>query len=184
MKKKDHVYKLGDTFTTIIAVPNIGVKSESQLIDDLRRISDVVHIQAVEPNIVYGINHILGILKVTLESERRNITFTNRIEMDFLLRLVCTDQISSALKYGGIKNGLQACFVIFSKDRKELLKVSRHVQKLFFIHHYTDNNSLLKPTEAKKKLISNNIGLTTAKIFDNRKFVKYLLERGALITRY
>jgi tRNA threonylcarbamoyladenosine modification (KEOPS) complex Cgi121 subunit len=184
MKKNDHVYKLGDTFTTIIAVPNIGVKSESQLIDDLRRISEVVYIQAVEPNIVYGINHILGILKITLESQKRKITFTNRIEMDFLLRLVCTDQISSALRYGGIKNGLQACFVIFSKDRKELLKVSRHIQKLFFIHHYAYNNSLLKPTKAKKKLISNNIGLTTAKIFDNRKFVKYLLERGALITRY
>jgi tRNA threonylcarbamoyladenosine modification (KEOPS) complex Cgi121 subunit len=184
MKKKDHIYKLGDTFTTIIAVSNIRVKSETQLIDDLRKISDVVYIQAVEPNIVYGINHILGILKITLESEKRKIIFTNRIEMDFLLRLVCTDQISSALKYGGIKNGLQACFVIFSKDRKELLKVSRHIQKLFFIHHDAPNNSLLKHTKAKKKLISNNIGLTAAKIFDNRKFVKYLLERGALITRY
>ena len=184
MKKKDNVYKLGDTFTTIIAVPNIRVKSEVQLINDLRKVSNAVYIQAVTPNIVYGINHIFGILKITLESEKRDIIFTHRIEMEFLLRLVCSDQISSALKYGGIKNGLQACFVIFSKDRKQLLKVTRYVQKLFFIQHKDNNNSLLKPTEAKKKLISNNIGLTTTKIFDNRKFMKYLLERGALITRY
>jgi tRNA threonylcarbamoyladenosine modification (KEOPS) complex Cgi121 subunit len=120
---KKQIYKLGDTFISIIGTQAIKAKDTGKVIDDLRRVSNKVSLQAIDANIVYGIEYLIEVLKITLESERRKIMIANRPETDLLLRLSYTNQISLALKYAGLKNNSCGCFVIFSKDKSQLLSL-------------------------------------------------------------
>jgi tRNA threonylcarbamoyladenosine modification (KEOPS) complex Cgi121 subunit len=173
------IYRLDDIFASIIGIQAIQIKDTEKIIDDLRHISNKVILQAIDANIVYGIEQIIEVLKITLECEKRKIMVASKPEMDLLLRLSCTNQISRALRYGGLKNNTDSCFIIFSKDKRELLKVMDYIQRSFEV-----NNAILKSSKAKRKLISHNIGLTTtSKIFNDRHFMRYLLERASLITK-
>jgi tRNA threonylcarbamoyladenosine modification (KEOPS) complex Cgi121 subunit len=178
MNTERQIYKLGNTFASIIGVATIKVRDTGKVVDDLRKISDKVSLQAINANIVYGIEHIVEVLKITLESEKRKIMVANTPEIDLLLRLTYTHQISLALKYGGLKNNTSGCFIIFSKDKRHLLQVKDYIETSF-----EANNAVLKPNKAKRKMICYNVGLTSNKIFDDETFMKYLLERASLIVR-
>ena len=175
---KNQIYKLDDTFISIIGILPIKIKDTGKVIDDLRKISNKVSLQAFDANIVYGIEHLIEVLKITLEAERRKIMVANKPETDLLLRLSHTNQISLALKYGGLKNNICGCFVIFSKDKNMLLKLRDDIENLFKV-----NNDVLKPSEAKRKMISCNMGLASYKIFDDPIFIRYLLERASLVMK-
>jgi tRNA threonylcarbamoyladenosine modification (KEOPS) complex Cgi121 subunit len=174
------IYKLGTTFVSIIGAKAIGAKDSGAVIDDLRHISNKVSVQAIDANIVYGTEHLLEVLKITLESKRRRIMVAKNSETDLLLRLSYTNQISLAVKYGGMKNNANCCFVIFAKDKNELLKVNSFINKFF-----KADNSLLRPTPEKKKIISCKIGLTSIPILfdDDFTFVRFILERSCLIIK-
>jgi tRNA threonylcarbamoyladenosine modification (KEOPS) complex Cgi121 subunit len=179
MNIKRQIYKLGTTFVSIIGAKAIGAKDTGAVIDDLRRISNKVSAQAIDANIIYGVEHLLEVLKITLESKRRRIMIAKNPETDLLLRLSYTNQISFALKYGGIKNNANCCFVIFAKDKKELLKVNDYINKFFKV-----DNSVLKPNSEKRMIISSKIGLRSSPLlFDDFTFMRFILERSCLITR-
>jgi tRNA threonylcarbamoyladenosine modification (KEOPS) complex Cgi121 subunit len=175
---KKQIYKLGDTFISIIGTQAIKAKDTGKVIDDLRRVSNKVSLQAIDANIVYGIEYLIEVLKITLESERRKIMIANRPETDLLLRLSYTDQISLALKYAGLKNNSCGCFVIFSKDKSQLLKLRNSIESLFEV-----NNVVLRPSKTKREMISYRIGLISNVIFNDSTFTRYLFERASLITR-
>jgi tRNA threonylcarbamoyladenosine modification (KEOPS) complex Cgi121 subunit len=175
---KKQIYKLGDTFISIIGTQAIKAKDTGKVIDDLRRVSNKVSLQAIDANIVYGIEYLIEVLKITLESERRKIMIANRPETDLLLRLSYTNQISLALKYAGLKNNSCGCFVIFSKDKSQLLKLRNNIESLFEV-----NNVVLRPSKTKREMISYRIGLISNVIFNDSTFTRYLFERASLITR-
>ena len=115
-----------------------------------------------------------------MESKKRNILIAKSTEMDFLLRLSCTDQISLALKYAGIPDRGHGCIVTSSTDKKQLLSVSNYIKSVFPIA----SKSVLNPTKKKRSLISSHIHLSTDKTFLNDdNFVEYLIERAALIIK-
>jgi tRNA threonylcarbamoyladenosine modification (KEOPS) complex Cgi121 subunit len=180
MNIERQIYKFGTTFVSIIGAKAIAAKDSGAVIDDLRRISNKVSVQAIDANIIYGIEHLLEILKITLQSERRRIMVAKNPETDLLLRLSYTNQISFALKYGGMKNNANCCFVIFSKDKDELLKVSDYINTFF-----KADNSVLKPNSEKKMRISSKIGLKSSPLLfdDDFTFMRFILERSCLITR-
>src|SRR6188472_2022696 len=93
------IYRLDDIFASIIGIHAIQIKDTEKIIDDLRHISTKVILQAIDANIVYGIEQIIEVLKITLECEKRKIMVASKPEMDLLLRLSCTNQISRALRY-------------------------------------------------------------------------------------
>jgi tRNA threonylcarbamoyladenosine modification (KEOPS) complex Cgi121 subunit len=175
---KKQIYKLGDTSISIIGTQAIKAKDTGKVIDDLRRVSNKVSLQAIDANIVYGIEYLIEVLKITLESERRKIMIANRPETDLLLRLSYTNQISLALKYAGLKNNSCGCFVIFSKDKSHLLKLRNSIESLFEV-----NNVVLRPSKTKREMISYRIGLISNVIFNDSTFTRYLFERASLITR-
>jgi tRNA threonylcarbamoyladenosine modification (KEOPS) complex Cgi121 subunit len=175
---KKQIYKLGDTFISIIGTQAIKAKDTGKVVDDLRRVSNKVSLQAIDANIVYGIEYLIEVLKITLESERRKIMIANRPETDLLLRLSYTNQISLALKYAGLKNNSCGCFVIFSKDKSQLLKLRNNIESLFEV-----NNVVLRPSKTKREMISYRIGLISNVIFNDSTFTRYLFERASLITR-
>ena len=110
---------MGNIFTTVIGVSDLDVKDVGEYIDDLRKtLNGGVSMQAVWAGAVYGIEHILQALKITIESEKRKITLVSRPEMDLLLRISCTDQISIALRDIGLRNQAPGCFILFSKEKR------------------------------------------------------------------
>src|ERR671933_104286 len=154
MDTETKLYKLGNTFVSIVGAKPIEANDPGTVINNLRRVSDRVWVQAIDANIIYSIEHLLEVLKVTLESKKRRIMIGKNPETDLLLRLCYTNQISLALKYGAMKNDANCCFVISAKDKKELLKVSDHINKLFKV-----DESVLRPNEEKRRIISCKIGL-------------------------
>ena len=180
MKSKRQLYKIGTTFVLIIGTKAIEAKDIGAVIDDLRGISARVSVQVIDANIVYGIEHLLEVMKVTLESKKRRIMIAKNPEIDLLLRLSYTNQISAGLKYGGIKNDVNCCFVIFAEDKKELLKVNEHINK------FDIDDSVLRPNEEKRMMISSKIGLKYSlalfKGDDGSIFTRFICEKSCLIT--
>src|SRR5919108_1580676 len=166
------IYLVDDTFYSVVGVKKIKVKNIGQFLEELRKIFPCVSIQALDANIVYGIEHIDEVLKITLEAIKRNITFANKAEIDLLLRLSYTNQISQALKYGGLKNISPACFIFFSKDITNLTKAKSYVERLFSDR----DNSVINASIIKRKMISKRVGISSTKLFDDQTFIHYLIE--------
>ncbi|MGC1932289.1 MAG: KEOPS complex subunit Cgi121 [Candidatus Nitrosopolaris sp.] len=171
---------MGNIFTTVIGVSDLD-KDAGGLIEDLRKTSKgAVSIQAVCADAVYGIDHILQALKITIESENRKITLASRLEMDLLLRISCTDQISIALKQIGLRNQAPGCFILFSKDKTKLLKVTRRICNM----HLKIDDCVLKPNKTKKELICKRLRVQLNKFLsDEVAFTNFLSERAALLTK-
>ena len=181
MKSKRQFYKLGTTSILIVGTKPIEAKDIGAVVDDLRRISPRVSVQAIDANILYGVEHLLEVMKVSLESKKRTIMIAKNPETDLLLRLSYTSQISAGLKYGGIKNNVNCCFVIFAEDKNELLKVDEHIKKSFDI-----DDSVLRPNEEKRMIISSRIGIKySSTLFngdDDSIFMRFICEKSCLIT--
>lgn len=172
---------MGNIFTTVIGVSDLDVNDVGEFIDDLRKTSNGgVSIQGVRADAVYGIEHILQALKITIESEKRKITLVSRPEMDLLLRISCTDQISRAIMDIGLRNQASGCFILFSKEKMKLIKVTRRVCNM----HLKIDDSVLKPTKTKKELICRRLGVQLNQFLSNDDaFTSYLSEKAALLTK-
>jgi tRNA threonylcarbamoyladenosine modification (KEOPS) complex Cgi121 subunit len=181
MKSKRQFYKLGTTSILVVGTKAIEAKDIGAVVDDLRGVSARVSVQAIDANILYGIEHLLEVMKVSLESKKRRIMIAKNPETDLLLRLSYTNQISAGLKYGGIKNNVNCCFVIFAEDKNELLKVDERIKKSFDI-----DDSVLRPNEEKRMIISSRIGIKySSTLFngdDDSIFVRFICEKSCLIT--
>jgi len=172
---------VGDRFTKVIGISDLDVKDTGELIDDLRKSSKgVVSIQGVCADAVYGIDHILQALQITVESEKRKITLVGRLEMDLLLRISCTDQITMALRDVGLRNHAHGCLILFSKGRKELLKISRRICDM----RLDQDDSVLEPSKTKKELICKRLGIEfNEQLSNDVDFLSFLSERAALLTK-
>src|SRR5688500_15138322 len=91
-----------------------------KLVDMLRAQYSNVSVQAVNPNAVYGEEHVLGVLRIVLEAEKRKIMLTNRRETELLIRLTGTNQIAEAIRRAGLKKDTAGCFIAFSQDSESL----------------------------------------------------------------
>jgi tRNA threonylcarbamoyladenosine modification (KEOPS) complex Cgi121 subunit len=167
------------TFYSVVGFKKIKVNNIGKYLEELRNIFPGVSIQALDANIVYGREHIDKVLKITLESIKRKLTFANKDEIDLLLRLSFTDQISFALKYGGLKNGSPGCFIFFSEDKTKLAKAKSYIENLF----PDRDNSTINASTIKRKVISERIGISSNNLFDDQTFILYLVERACLIMK-
>ena len=174
-------YRIGGSFVSIVCVGSVERMELNRFVNEVRKTFCNIFVQFVAPEVVYGIEHLLGVLKITMESKRRNILIAKTTEMDFLLRLSCTDQISLALKYAGIQNRAYGCIVTSSTDKQQLLSVGNYIKSVF----PSASQSVLNPTKKKRNLISSHIHLSTDKTIlnDDNLFAEYLIERAALIIK-
>ena len=145
-----------------------------KLVDMIRSQHNNVSIQAVDANAVYGEEHMLGVLRIALEAEKRNIMITNRREIELLIRLAGTDQISDAIRRAGLKKDVAGCFIAFSQDNEALCQFEQWINSAFDL-----NNSVLKPNEDKRNRLASLLGSPTK--LDNREFLQYLLEKAAIL---
>jgi tRNA threonylcarbamoyladenosine modification (KEOPS) complex Cgi121 subunit len=173
------IYQIDNKFYSFIGVKKINIKNIGKFLEELRNVFPGVSIQALDANIVYGREHIDQVLKIALESIKRKITFANKAEIDLLLRLSSTDQISLAIKYAGLKNGSPGCFIFFSEDKTKVTKTKSYIENVFS----DKDNSVINASTIKRKIISERIGIPSDNLFDDQTFFLYLVERACLIMK-
>lgn len=166
-------YTLNSYHVSIIGVQNI-IHDPGVLVNMMRGQHKNLSIQAVDANAVYGEQHILGVLRIALEAERRNILIANRCEMELLIRLAGTDQISEAIRRSGLKKCVAGCFVAFSQDSEALHQFVEWTKSEFDL-----DDSVLEPNEDKKTHLASMLGCP-AKL-NNDEFLQYLLEKAAIL---
>jgi tRNA threonylcarbamoyladenosine modification (KEOPS) complex Cgi121 subunit len=148
------------------------------IMDKLRKEFPDSFIQALDIDIIYNYEHLFEILQISNLAKRRNIMCSDKIELDFLLRVMGTNQISRAIKDGGLKIGQYITFVILAKK----YDVNRIYQKLVFLfgnshdEFFTDKLILRKKIEIYKVKYNN--------VFINEdNTIKYLTETAALVMK-
>jgi tRNA threonylcarbamoyladenosine modification (KEOPS) complex Cgi121 subunit/molybdopterin converting factor small subunit len=168
-------YTLDGNYVSIIGVQMVA-EEPGKVVDRLRAQRGSVSIQAVNAGAVYGAGHMLGVLRVALEAEKRKIMLANKRETELLLRLACTDQISEAMNRAGLKKDAPGCFVAFSKDSKALRRFYDQIASEFKI-----DDSVFGPSKEKKALLAILLGVDVK--FDDSEFLQYLLERSAIMVK-
>jgi tRNA threonylcarbamoyladenosine modification (KEOPS) complex Cgi121 subunit/molybdopterin converting factor small subunit len=186
------VAKSGDTVTIVtvvhggasrelagLGVSVIGVKriaeDPGKLVDRLRA-GTAASIQAVDAGAVYGAEHALGVLRMALEAEKRRVMIADKRETELLLRLACTGQIAEAIKRAGLKKDAAGCFIAFSESGEALRQFSDRIR-----NEFEADDSVLNPAKEKKARLAAMLGIKTK--FDDGEFLKYLLERAAILTK-
>jgi tRNA threonylcarbamoyladenosine modification (KEOPS) complex Cgi121 subunit/molybdopterin converting factor small subunit len=168
-------YALDGSYVSILGVQKI-VEDAGNLVDRLRAQHGSVSIQAVNAGAVYGADHMLGVLRVVLEAEKRRITLANKRETELLLRLACTDRISEGMKRAGLKKGALGCFIAFSKDSKALRRFSEQIRSEFKV-----DDSVFEPGREKRACLAGLLGMNAK--FGDSEFLQYLLERAAILVK-
>jgi tRNA threonylcarbamoyladenosine modification (KEOPS) complex Cgi121 subunit/molybdopterin converting factor small subunit len=161
---------------SIIGVSNIS-EDPGKLVDKLRAQNRDVSIQAVNAGAVYGADHVLEVIRITLEAEKRKIMLANKRETEFLLRLACTDQISEAIKRAGLKKDAPGCFIALSQNDAALQQFANFIKD-----NFGTDDSVVRPTKEKKMKLSSTLGIAAGR-FDEKEFLQYLVERAAILVK-
>jgi len=172
-------FKLSNFYASIFYCGKLDSVNGTQLVEQIRHRFENVYIQGFNTEAIFGLQHVVEALKITLEALKMGIMAANRAELDLLLRISCTTQISKAISHAGIKSGKCACFVIFSKKKNDLLKARYYALQSLpeFDSHKIIVDALTPNTLATK------LGLEVCSLTDGNEFLKYLIERAALITK-
>ncbi|MEJ7641227.1 MAG: hypothetical protein WKF36_03425 [Candidatus Nitrosocosmicus sp.] len=153
-----------------------------KLYDSLKANHKETNIVIVNSDIVFGLEHIFGIIKIINEEMRlkahREI---KNFDVEFLLRICYTNQILSAFKIlNDSKNNNFVC-VLFSKCISNIEHAHIDLKK-----YGRENNDLLQTSQAKKLHIINLFfkkdlkDMNMTLINDDLKFQKFLIERAAV----
>jgi tRNA threonylcarbamoyladenosine modification (KEOPS) complex Cgi121 subunit len=153
----------------------------TKLVDQIRHRFENVYLQGFNTDAIFGLQHVVEALKITLEALKRGIVAANRPELDLLLRISCTTQISKAINHAGIKSGKCACFIMFSKNKRDLLKA-----RYYALQSLPESDSPEFIVDATiRNTLATKLGLEAGSYFltDDSEFLKYLVERAALIRK-
>lgn len=176
-------YELNGTFVCIIGVQKVEVPDVTDFISSIRTLSETgVTIQAINARAAFGIGHLLGVLKITLECKKRNITISTKPEIDLLLRLSLTNQISMAMNRAGLKRFHPAIIIVYSTDKKKVVNVRNKIVKTV---PRIDDTVLKISRESRDhifQLLKTN-KQTNTPTGDHRFLTDYLIERSALIMK-
>ena len=136
------------------------------------------NIQIINTNLVYNFEHISEVLKISLSAKERDILVARKIEMDFLMRIIGTTQISYAIKIGGIKYDQYNTIVALSEDKLEAKKIR---EKLYLLFGDSYDKLLLDKKEQAiklnyfKKEFQNHL-------LNEKTIIDFLREKAVLVT--
>ena len=166
----------------------MGLRSieTSRISDFITRIKKLsfegVSIQTINARAAYGIDHLLGVLKITLECQKRNLTLTMKPEMELLLRLSLTNQISLALNHAGLNTNHPLIIIIHSTTKRKVYHVRKRIMKTF---PNLDNSVINIDKESRdhifRLILANKRNQLSHR--DDKFITKYLIERSALLIK-
>lgn len=175
------LYKIDAIFVATICSETLSVANIGATIASFRRMFPDVMIQGITPNVIFGRRHMFEVLKIILESKKRKINIVKRLEMEFLMRLVCSNQVDKAINIGGLKNYGPGCFVLLSEKRGAIIESLKYLLKYLRINLATQNDSLLSASKEKMIYICETLELPYSN-FNRTEFLKILTEKAALIS--
>jgi tRNA threonylcarbamoyladenosine modification (KEOPS) complex Cgi121 subunit len=177
-----------DEFNVLIKGFYLVDNNLKKLYDNLKAIHNDINIVIVNANIVFGIEHIFGILKIINEEiKRKEEREIKNFNVEFLLRICYTNQISHAFQLLSDNKTNDFICILFSKSLSNIKKI------YIDLKNYGDediSNSLIQISEAKKlhilRLFYNkdlkdveNLSI----IKDDLKFQNFLIERSAIVLK-
>jgi tRNA threonylcarbamoyladenosine modification (KEOPS) complex Cgi121 subunit len=157
-----------------------------KLYDKIRSLHKDVYLVIVNANIVFGLDHIFGIMKIISEEikreDKKNI---KNFDIEFLLRICYTDQISYAFQMvNDNKDNNNFICIIFSKCLTSIKKAFIDL-KNYGKEDYV--NALVQVSKAKRFYIlklffdKNLKDLDDLHLLkDDCEFQKFLIERSAI----
>ena len=175
-------FKLKDNIVCFVGIRTVELP-EPEFISLVQNLAlPGVTLQLVNAKSVYGPAHLLGVLKITLECQRRGRTLSQKTQMDLLLRLSFTNQIVSALDRCGLKRYDPAIAILYSTDKNKLAR-TRHklTRKITEI-----DNKVLNPKLENRDYLFRLLGVDKHRrlMEANDNFViRYLIERSAIVMK-
>ena len=175
-----------------------------RIYNDIKSRYKDINIVIVNSNIVFGLEHILSIIKIINEKiKRKEKREIKNLDIEFLLRICYTDQIANAfqkLNDDSYKNNRFIC-ILFSKCSSDIENVSRDLKKYDRLENALEEEK--QKDELKDRTIKTNFLIEISdkkkqhilKLFfkkeledvndlffikDNSKFQKFLIERAAI----
>lgn len=146
------------------------------VLERMRNDHESLSIQAANADQLYGIDHILGALRITLEAQKRKVMLTNKPETDLLLRLARTKQISKAIQVAGLRMGAPGCFIAFSDDAKSVFRFEQDLAA-----RYDLDDRVLEPSMKKNIKLSKSLGLSGRP--KHTELLETLLENAAILVK-
>jgi tRNA threonylcarbamoyladenosine modification (KEOPS) complex Cgi121 subunit len=171
------LYKIDFVYVAIISSKTFYITDIGNTIESFRKMFPDVMIQGINPKHVFGMGHIFEVIQIILESNKRNIKISKRLEMELLLRLICSSQVDKALDIGGIKNNGTGCFILLSENRRFIINSIKHLRKMFV----KQNLSLLNATSNKMTDICSRMELRSRN-YNKEEFLKILTEKAVLVS--
>jgi tRNA threonylcarbamoyladenosine modification (KEOPS) complex Cgi121 subunit len=159
-----------------------------KLYNNLKSIHNDINIVIVNANIVFGIEHIFGILKIINEEiKRKEERGIKNFDVEFLLRICYTSQISYAFQLLNDNKTNDFIFILFSKNLTDIKKIYIDLKNY---GKEDTSNSLIQISESKKlnilKLFFNkdlkDLGNLSI-INDDLEFQNFLIERSAIVLK-
>lgn len=100
----EHVYHVMLIYITV----DLSLEEPEEFVRRLRALAteekgNGIIVQVVDADSIAGRDHLLEVLAQSLEAERRSCMLARRVEVDMILRLACTRQISDAIERVGLK---------------------------------------------------------------------------------
>ena len=187
-----------------IYILDINIK---KIYNDIKFKYKDINIVIVNPNIVFGLEHILSIIKIISGKIKRNKKREiKNLDIEFLLRICYTDQIANAfqkLNDAKDKNNKDSEFIciLFSKNSSDIENALKDLKKYDLqenalkekkpedeVNNRTiKTDSLIEISNRKKQYILKNLFKKELEdvnelffIKDNFKFQKFLIERAAI----
>jgi tRNA threonylcarbamoyladenosine modification (KEOPS) complex Cgi121 subunit len=171
------LYKIDLVYVAIISTDTLNVTDIGNTIESFRMMFPDVMIQGINPKHVFGIDHIFEVIQIVLESNNRNIKIARRLEMELLLRLICSNQVDKALYIGGIRNNGYGCFILLSENKLLMINSIKYLRKIFV----KQNLSLLNATRSKMIDICSRLDLRCGN-YRKEEFLKILTEKAVLVS--
>jgi tRNA threonylcarbamoyladenosine modification (KEOPS) complex Cgi121 subunit len=151
---------------------------DSNIINHFRNEFPDIFIQGLNFDIVYNYEHLFEILKISTLAERRDTMCSNKIELDFLLRIVGTNQISQAIKDGGLKIDNYIVFVVLAYK----MQIDKIKQKFIILFGNSEEEIFLDKKILSRKIEKYKIRFNN-NFLEEKNIIKFLKEIGALITK-
>ncbi len=82
-----------------------------EFIDSIRALEPRVTIQVLNSDNILR-EQVIEVVKQSIEASKRSILLADRIEIDMMMRLACTEQISKAIEFIGLRRGVNNTLVI------------------------------------------------------------------------
>jgi len=172
------VMKLDGEHVLLAGISKLRIRDTDEFIQNIRTINSRVATQAIDASLVAGKEHILSVLQQSLQARKRGTMLSNRIEIDILMRLACTNQISKALDDIGLKDGINDVLIIVLGKARDLRMVEKHLRK----HYSLSKISTLSGKKMRALSSHHKVGKQELNAcIDKNKLASILAERANLL---